>query len=88
MSAVVTGGASGLGAATAVMLADRGAMVAILDTDEMTGRKIATEIGGQFIWSTYQARLMSSKPSISPKPRSVNCAGIAPLRKHNGEAGS
>ena len=36
--AVVTGGASGIGAATAALLVDRGAAVAILDRDVSSGR--------------------------------------------------
>jgi NAD(P)-dependent dehydrogenase (short-subunit alcohol dehydrogenase family) len=47
-SAVVTGGASGLGAATARRLADRGAHVVILDLPESDGKAVAEEIGGSF----------------------------------------
>jgi len=46
--AYVTGGASGLGAATARMLAKRGIKVFIADRDEENGQKIAKEIGGEF----------------------------------------
>lgn len=46
--AYVTGGASGLGAATARMLAKKGIKVFIADRDEENGRKVADEIGGQF----------------------------------------
>jgi len=46
--AYVTGGASGLGAATARMLAKRGIKVFIADRDEENGQKIAQEIGGEF----------------------------------------
>jgi NAD(P)-dependent dehydrogenase (short-subunit alcohol dehydrogenase family) len=47
-AAVVTGGASGLGAATARGLAKAGAKVAILDINEAAGTKVAQEIGGAF----------------------------------------
>lgn len=48
VSAVVTGGASGLGAATARALAAKGAKVAIFDLQEDKGEAIAQEIGGIF----------------------------------------
>ena len=46
--AVVTGGASGLGAATARALAAKGVKVAILDLNAEAGEKIAGELGGVF----------------------------------------
>ena len=48
MAAVVTGAASGLGEATARMLATQGVKVAILDLQKERGEKIAAEIGGAF----------------------------------------
>ncbi|GGD06392.1 SDR family NAD(P)-dependent oxidoreductase [Nocardioides daphniae] len=47
-SALVTGGASGLGAATARRLAKAGAHVVVLDLNEELGREFAAEIGGTF----------------------------------------
>ena len=47
-AAVVTGGASGLGEATARALAEKGAKVAIFDRDRERGEKVAAEIGGIF----------------------------------------
>src|SRR5829696_3608313 len=47
-SAIVTGGASGLGEATARLLAQRGARVVVLDLQEAPGEKLAAEIGGVF----------------------------------------
>ena len=44
-SAVVTGGASGLGAATVRMLAAQGAKVTIVDINEKTGTELANELG-------------------------------------------
>src|SRR3546814_10523934 len=48
VSAVVTGGASGLGAATARALAAKGVKVAIFDLQEEKGKAIAAELGGVF----------------------------------------
>jgi NAD(P)-dependent dehydrogenase (short-subunit alcohol dehydrogenase family) len=47
-SAIVTGGASGLGEATSRLLAQRGAKVVILDLQEDRGELLAKEIGGVF----------------------------------------
>lgn len=47
--AIVTGGASGIGAATSRMLAARGATVVVSDLDEPGGRVVAGEIGGDFV---------------------------------------
>jgi NAD(P)-dependent dehydrogenase (short-subunit alcohol dehydrogenase family) len=43
--ALITGGASGIGRATAILLAERGAAVVLLDQDEMKGRGVAEGIG-------------------------------------------
>ena len=48
ISAVVTGGASGLGEATARAFAAKGVKVAIFDRDADKGEKVAAEIGGIF----------------------------------------
>lgn len=48
LCAVVTGGASGLGAATARRLASHGVKVAVFDLNEELGEQIAAEIGGVF----------------------------------------
>jgi len=45
--AVVTGGASGIGAACARRLAERGARVAIVDTNQPAGEALARDLGGQ-----------------------------------------
>lgn len=48
LAAVVTGGASGLGRATAEALAAHGVKVAIFDINESLGQEVATQIGGIF----------------------------------------
>lgn len=47
LAAIVTGGASGLGAATAELLAARGAKVTLFDLNADLGNAKAAEIGGQ-----------------------------------------
>src|SRR5437870_1117761 len=48
--AIVTGGASGIGAATAAALAREGARVVVADLDRARGPRVATEIGATFEW--------------------------------------
>ena len=48
LAAVVTGGASGLGRASAKALSDAGVKVAIFDINEEAGEALAQEIGGTF----------------------------------------
>ncbi len=48
ISAVITGGASGLGAATARMLASHDVKVALFDLNEEMGEALAKEIGGVY----------------------------------------
>lgn len=49
-SALVTGGASGIGAACARELADRGARVTVADVNDVAAKELASEIGGD-VWS-------------------------------------
>ena len=46
---LITGGASGIGAATARLAASDGANVLVCDVDETNGRKVAKEVDGHFI---------------------------------------
>ena len=61
-AAVVTGGGSGLGAATARLLASKGAKVAVLDVNEDGIKAVAGEIGGLAIKCdvTYEASVRSA----------------------------
>ena len=60
---IVTGGASGLGAATARALAASGAKVTILDVNAEAVQKVASEIGGVGV-ETSSAPVDSSQPEI------------------------
>ncbi len=79
MDAVVTGGASGLGEATARMLADAGARVTILDMNTGRGQAVAAETGGRFCETDVSdaASVAAALAGLSPRI-CVNCAGIAP----------
>jgi NAD(P)-dependent dehydrogenase (short-subunit alcohol dehydrogenase family) len=81
-SAVVTGGASGLGAATAKALAAKGVKVAILDLNAEAGEKIAKELGGLFATcdvtneASVSAALTAARAAHGQERILVNCAGI------------
>ncbi len=82
MQAVVTGGASGLGEATARMLAEAGAKVAIFDTNAARGEAVAAEISGQFrlVDVSDAESVAHGLAGLSPRI-CVSCAGIAPGAK-------
>ncbi|GIX19003.1 MAG: hypothetical protein KatS3mg120_0679 [Erythrobacter sp.] len=80
--AVVTGGASGLGAATARALAAKGAKVAIFDMNEEKGNAVAAEIGGVFCKvnvtsdADVDAGFAKAREAHGQERILVNCAGI------------
>ncbi len=87
VAAIVTGGASGLGEATARMLAAQGARVALFDLNAERGEKIATEIGGLFVpcdvtsEASVDEALAKARAAQGVARILVNCAGIAPGRR-------
>jgi NAD(P)-dependent dehydrogenase (short-subunit alcohol dehydrogenase family) len=82
-SAIVTGGASGLGAATAQALASKGVKVAIFDLNAQKGQALAREIGGVFCEvdvtgeMSVDAGLSAARKAHGQERILVNCAGIA-----------
>ena len=81
--AVVTGGASGLGAASARRLAGTGMKVAILDISDDQGAELAGELGGAFAHCdvTSEAEVkagVDAAQAMGPIRVVVNCAGIGP----------
>ena len=94
IGAIVTGGASGLGAATAARLARAGARVTVLDLNAELGRKTADDIGGHFVRTDITsekevAAALDEAEGLNGKARIlVNCAGIGPPAKVVGRDGS
>ena len=82
VSAIVTGGASGLGAAVAKALADRGAKVALFDLDETRGRARAAELGGVFCKvdvgdeTSVAAGFQTARDAHGQERVLVSCAGV------------
>jgi len=93
VAAIVTGGASGLGGATARMLAAYGAKVTIFDLSEESGHAMAKEIGGRFEKldvsddASVAGGLAAAEAAHGVARVLVNCAGIAPAVKTVGREG-
>ena len=91
MAAIVPGGASGLGKATAAMLADNGAKVAILDLNEEAANAAAQEMGAiAFALNVADDAAVAAALDEAEKAHGVarilvNCAGIAPASKTVGK---
>ena len=83
VAAIITGGASGLGAATARALAAKGVRVAILDLNAAQGSKLAGELGGTYAAcdvtkeDSVDAALAAVRKAHGQERILVNCAGIA-----------
>ena len=89
---IVTGGASGLGAGTARMLAAAGGKVVIADLNEAAGTALATELGGQFVKCDVASEAdgqaaVDAARKLGRLSGLVNCAGIAVAAKTVGKNG-
>jgi len=92
---LVTGGASGLGAATAWLLAGEGASVVIADTNRASGEALASELGpaARFALTDVtseqdaQAAVDLALSAFGHLHGLVNCAGVAPSEKILGREG-
>ncbi len=91
--AVVTGGASGLGAATARHLAAKGARVALLDYDGAKAEAAADEIGGMAVQAdvsdeaAVDAALAEVEAQLGALRMAVNCAGVGMAARIVGREG-
>ncbi len=92
-AAVVTGGASGLGAATARMLAAAGAKVAILDVNAKAAAEVAIDINGIALacdvadGAETEAAFAKAAADHGPARILVNCAGVGPAKRIVGRDG-
>jgi len=94
-SFLVTGGASGLGGATARMLAGAGGRVVVLDVDEQRGEAVAAEIGEAARFARVDvsceddvARAIElARDAFGSVDGAINAAGIAPVGKVLGKQG-
>ncbi|MBI0327496.1 SDR family NAD(P)-dependent oxidoreductase [Burkholderia plantarii] len=89
---LITGGASGLGAGTARMLAGAGAKVVLADLNREAGEALAGELGGRFVSCdvTREAdaqAAVEAATGLGTLRGLVNCAGIAPAAKTVGKDG-
>jgi NAD(P)-dependent dehydrogenase (short-subunit alcohol dehydrogenase family) len=92
MNALVAGGASGLGAATARALAGAGASVTIADIDAERGGALAEELGAVFVATdvTDEAQVQAAVDAAAGGGElriSISCAGIGPAEKTAGRKG-
>ncbi len=93
-AAIVSGGASGLGEATARELAAAGCRVVVADLNEQSGKAVADAIGGQFVGTdvsdeqSVQAAVEAAASAGPPLRVVINCAGIGWAARTVGRDGS
>jgi NAD(P)-dependent dehydrogenase (short-subunit alcohol dehydrogenase family) len=93
ISAIVTGGASGLGAATARALAAKGAKVAVCDLNTKLAESVAAEIKGVAVTcdvadsASAEAAIAAAANAHGPARVLVNCAGIGVAKRVIGRDG-
>jgi NAD(P)-dependent dehydrogenase (short-subunit alcohol dehydrogenase family) len=89
IGALVAGGASGLGEATARELAARGARVTVADLNEERGAALADELGGAFVSAdvTDEAQVQAAVDAVEGLRFTVSCAGIGWAERTVGKNG-
>jgi NAD(P)-dependent dehydrogenase (short-subunit alcohol dehydrogenase family) len=93
ISAIVTGGASGLGAATARALAAKGAKVAVCDLNTKLAESVAAEIKGTAVTcdvadsASAEAAVAAAEKAHGPVRVLINCAGIGVAKRVIGRDG-
>ena len=89
---IITGGASGLGAATAQLLTEHGAKVVLADVQVEAGEKLAAELKGKFVKcdvtsETDGKAVVEAAVALGTLRGLINCAGVAPAVKTVGKDG-
>jgi len=90
---IITGGASGLGAATAQMLVEHGAKVVLADVQVEAGEKLAAELKGKFVKCDVTSEadgkaVVEAAVAMGTLRGLINCAGVAPAMKTVGKDGA
>jgi NAD(P)-dependent dehydrogenase (short-subunit alcohol dehydrogenase family) len=92
-AAIVTGGASGLGAATARMLSEAGAKVAVLDLNQKAAAEVAIDVNGIAIAcdvtdsAATEKALAKAAADHGVARILINCAGVGPAKRIVGRDG-
>jgi NAD(P)-dependent dehydrogenase (short-subunit alcohol dehydrogenase family) len=89
---IITGGASGLGAATARMLAENGGKVVLADVQVEAGQQLAAELKGAFVRCDVCSEedgnaVVAAALALGTLRGLINCAGVAPAIKTLGKDG-
>jgi NAD(P)-dependent dehydrogenase (short-subunit alcohol dehydrogenase family) len=89
---IITGGASGLGAATARMIAAAGGKVVLADVQVEAGTALAAELNGRFLKCDVTSEadglaVVAAAEAMGTLRGLVNCAGVAPAVKTVGKDG-
>ncbi|MFC0398428.1 3-hydroxyacyl-CoA dehydrogenase [Paraburkholderia rhizosphaerae] len=89
---LITGGASGLGAATARLFAEHGGKVVLADLNEEAGVQLANELRGVFVKCDVTreddaTRAVDAAVKLGALRGLINCAGVAPAMKTVGKDG-
>jgi NAD(P)-dependent dehydrogenase (short-subunit alcohol dehydrogenase family) len=88
---IVTGGASGLGAATARMLVAQGGKVVLADVQAEAGQALAGELKAVFVkcdvTSEADGQAVAAATALGTLRGLINCAGVAPAMKTVGKDG-
>jgi NAD(P)-dependent dehydrogenase (short-subunit alcohol dehydrogenase family) len=92
-TAIVTGGASGMGEATARRLANEGATVVIIDRDAGKGEKVASDLGGRFVQADVTSEddvsaAVAAATALAPLRVCIHCAGIGWAERTINRAGA
>ena len=90
---LITGGASGLGAATARMIVEAGGKVVLADVQAEAGQALAAELKGSFVKCDVTSEadglaVVAAATAMGTLRGLVNCAGIAPAAKTVGKHGA
>jgi NAD(P)-dependent dehydrogenase (short-subunit alcohol dehydrogenase family) len=89
---IVTGGASGLGAATARMIVEQGGKVVLADVQVEAGQALAAELKGVFVKCDVTSEadgmaVVAAATALGTLRGLINCAGVAPAAKTVGKEG-